>query len=112
MTRAVEKVKAELSNLKRIVKRIEEKRWLPLLRATCGKPLSLEFKLCTYAAKAQNYHPRAQQQKHTGKHVTLNFSQPQRSALNRTRAWTTIFLGIFLSLFVGVFQSLLDEFTD
>lgn len=48
----VENFKAELSNLKRIVRRIEEKRWLPLLRATCGKPLSLEFKLCAYCGES------------------------------------------------------------
>ena len=97
MTLTVENVKAELSNLKRIVRRIEEKRWLPLLCATCEKPLSLEFKLCP---------------KHTGKHAILNFSQPKRSALNRKRACVAIFLSTSLSLFAGVFQSLLDEFTD
>lgn len=46
MTLTVENVKAGSSNLKRIVRRIEEKRWLLLLGATFGKPLSPEFKLC------------------------------------------------------------------
>jgi len=52
LTLTVENIKAELNNLKREVKRIEEKRKFPLICATCGKPLSLEFKLCPYCGES------------------------------------------------------------
>jgi hypothetical protein len=51
MTLTVENIKTELGNLKKEVNRIEEKGKLPLLCATCGKPLSPEFRLCPFCGK-------------------------------------------------------------
>jgi hypothetical protein len=48
----VEGIKTELGNLKKEVRRIEEKGKLPLLCATCGKPLSLEFRLCPFCGES------------------------------------------------------------
>ena len=52
LTLAVENIKVELGNLKKEVKRIEEKGKLPLLCAVCGKPLSPEFKLCPFCGES------------------------------------------------------------
>lgn len=52
LTLAVENIKVELGNLKKEVKRIEEKGRLPLLCAACGKPLSPEFKLCPFCGES------------------------------------------------------------
>jgi rRNA maturation endonuclease Nob1 len=52
LTLAVENIKVELGNLKKEVKRIEEKGSLPLLCAACGKPLSPEFKLCPFCGES------------------------------------------------------------
>jgi rRNA maturation endonuclease Nob1 len=52
LTLAVENIKVELGNLKKEVKRIEEKGKLPLLCAACGKPLSPEFKLCPFCGES------------------------------------------------------------
>jgi rRNA maturation endonuclease Nob1 len=51
LTLTVENIRTELSNLKREVKRIEEKGKLPFLCANCGKPVSLEFKLCPFCGE-------------------------------------------------------------
>ncbi len=51
LTLTVENIKAELGNLKKEVRRIEEKGKLPLLCATCGKPLSPEFRLCPFCGE-------------------------------------------------------------
>jgi len=52
LTLTVENIKTELGNLKKEVKRIEEKGKLPLLCATCGKPLSPDFKLCPFCGES------------------------------------------------------------
>lgn len=51
LTLTVENIRTELGNLKKEVKRIEEKERLPLLCAACGKPLSPEFKLCPFCGE-------------------------------------------------------------
>lgn len=48
LTLTVENMKTELGNLKKEVRRIEEKGKLPILCDACGKPLSPEFKLCPF----------------------------------------------------------------
>jgi rRNA maturation endonuclease Nob1 len=52
LTLTVENIKTELGNLRKEVKRIEEKGKLPLLCATCGKPLSPGFKLCPFCGES------------------------------------------------------------
>jgi len=47
----VENIRAELGNLKKEVKRIEEKGKLPFLCANCGKPVFPEFKLCPFCGE-------------------------------------------------------------
>lgn len=47
----VEKVKVEVSALKREVKRIREKVKFPMLCLTCGKPLLPEFKMRPYCGE-------------------------------------------------------------
>lgn len=47
----VEKMKTELTSLKREIKRIEEKMKFPLLCSACGKALSPEFKMCPYCGE-------------------------------------------------------------
>jgi len=51
LTLSVENIRAELSNLKKEVKRVEEKGKLRLLCAACGKPVSSEFRLCPYCGE-------------------------------------------------------------
>jgi hypothetical protein len=51
LTLTVENIKTELGNLKKEVRRIEEKGKLPLLCVTCGKPLSPEFRLCPFCGE-------------------------------------------------------------
>jgi len=51
LSMAVENIEAEIGKLKKEVRRIDEKGKLPLLCATCGKPVSLEFKLCPYCGE-------------------------------------------------------------
>jgi len=51
LSMAVENIEAEMGKLKKEVRRIEEKGKLPLLCATCGKPVSLEFRLCPYCGE-------------------------------------------------------------
>jgi len=46
----VESIRAELSNLKKEVRRVEEGK-LPLRCAVCGKPVSSEFMLCPYCGE-------------------------------------------------------------
>lgn len=48
----VENIKTELGSLKKEVRRIEEKGKLPFLCATCGKPLSPEFRLCPFCGES------------------------------------------------------------
>ena len=48
LSMTVENIKAEMGNLKKEVRRIEEKGRLPILCSTCGKPVSLEFRLCPF----------------------------------------------------------------
>lgn len=48
LSMTVENIKAEMGNLKREVRRIEEKGKLPILCATCGKSVSPEFRLCPF----------------------------------------------------------------
>lgn len=52
LTLTVENIKTELGNLKKEVRRIEEKGKLPLLCAACGKPVSPEFRLCPYCGES------------------------------------------------------------
>lgn len=52
LTLTVENIKVELGDLKKEVKRIEEKGKLPLLCAACGKPLSPEFRLCPFCGES------------------------------------------------------------
>jgi rubrerythrin len=51
LTLTVENIKSELGNLKKEVKRMEEKEKLPLLCSTCGRPLSPEFRLCPFCGE-------------------------------------------------------------
>jgi rubrerythrin len=51
LSMTVANIETEMLKLKKEVKRIEEKGKLPLLCATCGKPVSLEFKLCPYCGE-------------------------------------------------------------
>jgi len=47
----VDKMKTELNNLKKEIKRIEEKIHFPNLCPACGKPLMPEFKICPYCGE-------------------------------------------------------------
>jgi rubrerythrin len=51
LTLTVENMKTELGNLKKEVRRIEEKGKLPIMCDACGKPLSPEFKLCPFCGE-------------------------------------------------------------
>ena len=51
LTLVVESIRTDLGNLKKEVRRIEEKGKLPLLCAACGKPLSPEFRLCPFCGE-------------------------------------------------------------
>ena len=51
LSMTVANIEAEMLKLKKEVKRIDEKGKLPLLCATCGKPVSMEFKLCPYCGE-------------------------------------------------------------
>jgi rubrerythrin len=51
LTLVVENIRTDLGHLKKEIKRIEEKGKLPLLCATCGKPLSPEFRLCPFCGE-------------------------------------------------------------
>lgn len=47
----MDKIKTELSNLKREIKKIEERAQNPNLCRTCGKPLLPEFRMCPYCGE-------------------------------------------------------------
>jgi predicted RNA-binding Zn-ribbon protein involved in translation (DUF1610 family) len=47
----VEKIKGELSSLKKEIKRIEERVNFPIVCPTCGKPLLPEFNICPYCGE-------------------------------------------------------------
>jgi hypothetical protein len=51
LTLTVESIKTELSNVRNEVRRIEENAKLPLLCATCGRPLSPDFRLCPFCGE-------------------------------------------------------------
>lgn len=51
LSMTVENIEAEMGKLKKEVRRIEEKGKLPILCATCGKPVSLEFRLCPFCGE-------------------------------------------------------------
>lgn len=51
LAQTVESVKTEMGNLKKELRKIEEKGKLPLLCAACGKPLSPEFRLCPFCGE-------------------------------------------------------------
>ena len=48
LSMTVENIEAEMGKLKKEFRRIEEKGKLQPLCATCGKPVSLEFRLCPF----------------------------------------------------------------
>ena len=48
VTEGLDKMKTELSSLKREIKRMEERTQSPHLCPSCGKPLLPEFKMCPY----------------------------------------------------------------
>lgn len=48
----VEKMRTELSGLKKEIKKIEEKVQSPNICPTCGKPLLPEFKMCPYCGES------------------------------------------------------------
>ena len=48
MRESMDKLKAEMSNLKKEVKKVEEKMQTTTLCPACGKPLLPEFRLCPY----------------------------------------------------------------
>ena len=51
VTEGLDKMKTELSSLKREIKRMEERTQSPCLCPTCGKPLLPEFKICPYCGE-------------------------------------------------------------
>ena len=51
LSMTVANIEAEMVKLKKEVRRIDEKGKLPLLCSACGKPVSLEFKLCPYCGE-------------------------------------------------------------
>jgi len=53
---SVEKMKTELSGLRKDVKRLEEKANFQNLCPTCGKPLLPEFKICPYCGQEIKIH--------------------------------------------------------
>jgi rRNA maturation endonuclease Nob1 len=44
-------MKTELTNLRKELKRIEERAFAPNLCLACGKPLMPEFKICPYCGE-------------------------------------------------------------
>lgn len=51
MKESIDKMKTELSGLKRELRKIEEKATIPNLCPACGKPLLPEFKMCLYCGQ-------------------------------------------------------------
>ncbi len=51
LTDGMDKIKTELNNLKKEIKKIEEKIQFPNLCPACGKPLMPEFKICPYCGE-------------------------------------------------------------
>jgi rRNA maturation endonuclease Nob1 len=51
LTDGMDKIKTELNNLRKEIKKIEEKIQFPNLCPTCGKPLMPEFKICPYCGE-------------------------------------------------------------
>jgi len=51
LSMTVANIEGEMLKLKKEVRRIDEKGRFPLLCATCGKPVSLEFKVCPYCGE-------------------------------------------------------------
>jgi rubrerythrin len=47
----IEKTKSELNNLKKEIKKVEEKIQFPNICPTCGKPLLPEFNMCPYCGE-------------------------------------------------------------
>lgn len=54
---STEKIRAELTNLKKELKKIEEKVQFPNLCTACGKPLLPEFKICPYCGEKVKTQP-------------------------------------------------------
>lgn len=52
----MEKTKSELNNLKKEIKKVEEKIQFPNICPTCGKPLLPEFKMCPYCGDRTRPH--------------------------------------------------------
>jgi RNA polymerase-binding transcription factor DksA len=48
---AIEKTRSELNNLKKEIKKVEEKTQFPNICPACGKPLLPEFKMCPYCGE-------------------------------------------------------------
>jgi rRNA maturation endonuclease Nob1 len=48
---SIEKIRAELSHLKREIKSFEEKIQYPNICVTCGKPILPEFNVCPYCGE-------------------------------------------------------------
>ena len=51
LTDGMDKMKTELNNLRKEIKKIEEKIQFPNLCPACGKPLMPEFKICPYCGE-------------------------------------------------------------
>ena len=51
LNESAEKMKTELNNLRKEVKKLEERMNFPNLCPTCGKPLLPEFKICPYCGE-------------------------------------------------------------
>ena len=51
LTDGMDKIKTELNNLRKEIKKIEEKIQFPNLCPACGKPLMPEFKICPYCGE-------------------------------------------------------------
>ena len=56
LNESVEKMKTELSTLRKEVKKLEEKVNFPILCPACGKPLLPEFKICPYCGEDMKLH--------------------------------------------------------
>ena len=54
---SMEKIKAELTSLKKEFKKLEEKTHFPNLCLSCGKPLLPEFKICPYCGENTKLQP-------------------------------------------------------